>query len=97
MSQHFRRLLFKQVLLFDNDPDYIAEEYSAVPVKLDYIVSDNHLDDSVFTASSTLSYSNVPHAPEKARLDKYFDTPCCWAADSLNHCTRDIRGCESLN
>ena len=80
MPRQFRGFLFRRELLIDNEPDYIAEEYSAVPVKLDYIVSNNHLADSVFTASSIRSYGGVPHAPEKARLDNYFNTPCGWAA-----------------
>ena len=41
-------------------------------------MANNSLPDSVFTASS---YYNLwsDHAPERARINKYFDPACAWA------------------
>ena len=77
MSRNFRGFIYRRELLIDNEPDHIAEEYSIVSVKLEYIVSNNTLTDSVFTASSV--YSTI-YAPERARLDNYFNIPCCWSS-----------------
>ena len=50
----------------------MAEEYSRVSVDVQYIVADNSLPDSVFTASSFWQ-DRDDHSPKRARFDKYFD------------------------
>ena len=80
LPRPFRGLIYQRKLMINNGADYVAEEYSRVSVDVQYIVADNSLSDSVFTASSYWA-NDAQHLPKRARIDNYFDPSCAWAGD----------------
>ena len=81
LSKHFRGFIYKRKLMINNGSDYVADEYSRIMVDVPYVVADNSLPDSVFTASSYWQYVDRT-SPKRARIDNYFDVACCWASDA---------------
>ena len=79
LTKRFRRFIYHRQLLINNRTDYVAEEYSRISTGVQYIVANNSLPDSVFTASSYWA-NNTAHSPKRARIDNYFTSACAWAA-----------------
>ena len=79
LTKNFRGFMYQRKLLIKNGADYVAEEYT---MGIQYIVADNNLPDSVFTASSHW-WNNQYHSPNRARIDNYFDGACAWVANTL--------------
>ena len=88
LTKRFRRFIYYRQLLINNGTDYVAEEYSRISTGVQYIVANNSLPDSVFTASSY--YSNS-HVPKRARIDNYFTYSCAWAANSGSDSARYLQ------
>ena len=76
LPKHFRGFKYQRKLMISDEADYMAEEYT---MGIQYIVADNSLPDSVFTASSYW-HNTDGHSPKRARIDNYFDGgACAWA------------------
>ena len=71
----WNQYVHRRQLLVGTPPTCIVEEY--VKTELEYIISQNTLPDSVFSASS---YFGGLHEPYRARIDNYFDFACSWVA-----------------
>ena len=83
LPKPFREFIYQRKLMINNGADYVAEEYSRVSVDVQYVVADNSLSDSVFTASS--HYNNKYDTPAKrARIDNYFSRACAWLAQDTS-------------
>ena len=76
----FREFIYNRKLLINNGEDHVAEEYRRFAPGVQYVVANNSLPDSVFTASSYYALLSN-HAPERARIDDYFDPACAWGAN----------------
>ena len=81
LNNHFCSFIYKRNLVINNGHDYVAEEYRLFAPGVQYVVANNSLPDSVFTASSYFRLWSS-HAPERARIDNYFGNACAWAADN---------------
>ena len=68
----FREFIYNRKLLINNGEDHVAEEYRRFSPGVQYVVANNSLPDSVFTASCYYALMSN-HAPERARIDDYFD------------------------
>ena len=79
LTEHFRESVYRRELVIDNSVDYAAEEYRVFLPTFQYVVSDNTLPDTVYSASSIFS-NDKRFAAKRARLDNYMDFGCCWAA-----------------
>ena len=77
----FREFVYHRTLVIKNDEDHVAEEYRRFIPGVQYVVANNSLPDSVFTASSYWGLqSPASHSPARARIDDYFDPACAWAS-----------------
>ena len=79
LNNNYCGFIYKRNLVINNGQDYMAEEYRRFAPGVQYVVANNSLPDSVFTASSYFRLQSN-HAPARARLDDYFDQACAWAA-----------------
>ena len=75
LSHNFKDFRYTRRLMIDNGNDYVAEEYSRHITY--FIVANFSLPDSVYSASSE---HDANHGAIRARIDNYFDVPCCWSA-----------------
>ena len=83
LPKPLREFIYQRKLMINNGADYVAEEYSRVSVDVQYVVADNSLSDSVFTASS--HYKNKDDTTAKrARIDNYFSRACAWLAQDTS-------------
>ena len=71
----WNQYVHRRQLLVGTPPTCIVEEY--VETEFEYIISQNTLPDSIFSASS---YWAVLHEPYRARIDNYFAFACSWVA-----------------
>ena len=78
-KNRFREFIYKRTLLISNGEDDLADEYRRFIPGVQYVVANNSLPDSVYTASS-YHYNRSTAVPARARLDNYFDFACGWIA-----------------
>ena len=78
-KNRFREFVYKRTLLVNDGDDYVAVEYRRFAPGVQFVVANNSLPDSVFTASSYYKRLRY-YAPERARIDNYFHYACAWGA-----------------
>ena len=80
----FREIIYSRKLFLNNDDDHVAKAYRRFAPGVQYVVANNSLPDSVFTALSYYGRQS-DHAPERARIDTYFGPACAWASGGYNY------------
>ena len=81
-KNRFHEFIYNRKLFINNDDDHVADEYRRFAPGVQYVVANNSLPDSVFTASShhVSSLRQSWFIPKRARIDNYFDLACAWAS-----------------
>ena len=83
LARHVAGFIYIRKLMINNGTECVAEEYSRT-LRVQYIVSDYDLPDSVFSASAVWNNAIDTHGPHRARLDNYTTYGCGWTGARSN-------------